>query len=1160
MATKDEFLNKDSLVPSSIPPSIQYGSDVVAEQLSRLDIDYIALVPGSSYRGLHDSIVNLTGNQKPEMLITLHEEHAVSIAHGYAKVTGTPMAVGLHANVGLMHATMAIFNAFCDRVPILMFGATGPLDARRRRPWIDWIHTAQDQGALIRPYIKFDDQPHSAQAAVESVIHAYVAAKSRPCAPTYVCLDLGLQEDEVDATKIEFPETSRYLDAATHPPIPSSDVVLRVESALSASKKPLFMFGRPSSNSLVSWQKRTQLADKFDARVITDIKQAATFPSHHRLHAGPPGVFLSAETCEIIREADLIISFDWIDLAGNLKAAEVKLDHIKIVHISIDSALHNGWSKDHFAIPPADIFVHADVDTTVAAILAATHDIPERRSKWSDIKAQAPRSTFANESTEIFMPDLAQSLYTVIPPDDICLVRVPLGWSGRDLRVTHPLGFMGMDGAAGIGSGCGQIVGTSLALRSKNAKNLVTVGVIGDGDFLMGSSALWTAVKYGLPCLVIVANNGSYFNDEVHQERVAKARGRVVENKWTGMRLTEPQPDCGKIAEGLGCAIVMEGRVEDRRELEAAIRDAVRQAREGKVVVLDVNVRPDGYGKAMTSSSGEEMHAFARQGELFLVAGYISTEAPLTVLESEACARFDLSSFPGKRYPHFICPKQALEASLSSNSSRSIKAGSHFDLLKLVAKVCPQDYASCYIFKYLRFLSSRDLEVAYDVCSELVVESILSVAQEQLLYSTLGELCHLGVAAIDSPHQQPRSSHGVRQGGVSGNFGVYNLGKSFGLSSSGRGHLNSLGPGRGRSGREGPPNGGAKSEERKMSSKGSKRIPCICHIAEPGIHGNDTTKYEYMSHLERHLRSHDIYICCHCLEKFTGRNKAEADRRKKDHRCVKQCSNSKCRKRCLVTPNHTPGTSACTRCIESSKQQWEAIFRLEYPGRPIPSGVFDEEDILSPSAELAQSGTRLWSSHTATTTSMDEAPMHSDGNSNMIFLSALNGELCHLGAAGVHNAPGNATFVQQGWHSGQGSKSDPMDYVESLATSDPNSDEDMDRALHDQRSQTSPSTATNNTAALGLPVVALNDQVLFGPFADNIDHRELAGQPGHDAAEDVRLFSDEPVLRSTVTNLTQAAQIASLTEELQQLRQEQARHLEMIQELQAAFQSMTLLH
>src|SRR5580704_7439494 len=160
-----------------------WGSDVVAETLRALEIPFIALNPGSSYRGLHDSLVNHLGNVQPQMLLCLHEEHAVAIAHGYAKVTGKPMAAALHSNVGLMHGTMAIFNAWCDRMPVLVLGATGPVDAPKRRPWIDWIHTARDQGALIRPYTKWDDQPASPEAAREALLRAYWLARSPPMGP-----------------------------------------------------------------------------------------------------------------------------------------------------------------------------------------------------------------------------------------------------------------------------------------------------------------------------------------------------------------------------------------------------------------------------------------------------------------------------------------------------------------------------------------------------------------------------------------------------------------------------------------------------------------------------------------------------------------------------------------------------------------------------------------------------------------------------------------------------------------------------------------------------------------------------------------------------------------------------------------------------------------
>src|SRR5580693_6072279 len=171
-----------------------FGSDVVAETLRDLDIPYIALNPGASYRGLHDSIVNFLGNEQPQMILCLHEEAAVAIAHGYAKVTGKAMGAAVHSNVGLFHATMAIFNAWCDRMPILILGATGPVDAMKRRPWIDWIHTAADQGALIRGYTKWDDQPASPGAAREAILRGTWIANTAPQGPVYINLDAEMQE------------------------------------------------------------------------------------------------------------------------------------------------------------------------------------------------------------------------------------------------------------------------------------------------------------------------------------------------------------------------------------------------------------------------------------------------------------------------------------------------------------------------------------------------------------------------------------------------------------------------------------------------------------------------------------------------------------------------------------------------------------------------------------------------------------------------------------------------------------------------------------------------------------------------------------------------------------------------------------------------------
>ena len=178
-----------------------WGSDSIAACLRALDVPYLALNPGASYRGLHDSLVNHLGNAAPQMLLCLHEENAVAIAHGYAKTSGRMMGAVLHSNVGLMHATMAIFNAWCDRVPVLLLGATGPWDAARRRPWIDWIHTASDQGALVRDYPKWDNQPGSIPAAIEALLRASQIAQTAPRGPVYVNLDAALQEVRLMASR-----------------------------------------------------------------------------------------------------------------------------------------------------------------------------------------------------------------------------------------------------------------------------------------------------------------------------------------------------------------------------------------------------------------------------------------------------------------------------------------------------------------------------------------------------------------------------------------------------------------------------------------------------------------------------------------------------------------------------------------------------------------------------------------------------------------------------------------------------------------------------------------------------------------------------------------------------------------------------------------------
>src|SRR5471032_143566 len=238
-----------------------FGSDVVADALRALDIPYLALTPGASYRCLHDSIVNYLGNSSPQMLLCLHEEAAVAIAHGYAKVTGKAMAAAVHSNVGLMHASMAMFNAWCDRMPMVVLGATGPVDAAKRRPWIDWIHTARDQGALVRGYTKWDDQPASPVAAREAVLRAGWIANTAPCGPTYVNLDTELQESKL-AEPVAPIDGKRFMPTVVS--AAPADQIKAAANLLRGAKQPVILAGRVS-RSLEAWNSRTVLAERLGA-------------------------------------------------------------------------------------------------------------------------------------------------------------------------------------------------------------------------------------------------------------------------------------------------------------------------------------------------------------------------------------------------------------------------------------------------------------------------------------------------------------------------------------------------------------------------------------------------------------------------------------------------------------------------------------------------------------------------------------------------------------------------------------------------------------------------------------------------------------------------------------------------------------------------------
>ncbi|WP_261334092.1 thiamine pyrophosphate-binding protein [Rhizobium leguminosarum] len=565
-----------------------FGSDVIARTLRSLDIPYIALNPGASYRGLHDSIVNYLGNESPQMLLCLHEEHAVAIAHGYAKVTGKPMLAAVHSNVGLMHATMAVFNAWCDRVPLVLLGATGPVDAAKRRPFIDWLHTSKDQGLLVRHYTKWDDQPASVAAAQESILRATWLSQMDPQGPVYINLDSEIQESALDFDPGEL-DPKRFMPP-TLPGLNEADVAAAAE-LLRAAKRPVILLGRVSRRE-PDWLNRRALVDVLQARVVTHRKLGAVYPTDHETHAGAPTSFLDAGSKQAIVEADVVLSLYWPDLAGTMKTACGRADaDKKIINVSIDHHIHNAWSMDHQALPAVDIFMPGDPDMLVEKLLRF-YGVGEPGHIVDDAPAPVTRPPSVDPNL-MTMAELSACVHMKTIDRKPTLLHVPTSWNSADWHYRHPMDYVGSDGGGGIGGGPGIAVGAALALMGTDRFPLALVG---DGDFLMGATALWTAVHYRIPVLMVIANNQSFYNDEVHQAKVAKARNRPVENKWIGQRMTDPEIALSKIAEAQGALGL--GPARNWAELSGMLDAAIDHVDAGGVAVIDARVIA-GYSKAV---------------------------------------------------------------------------------------------------------------------------------------------------------------------------------------------------------------------------------------------------------------------------------------------------------------------------------------------------------------------------------------------------------------------------------------------------------------------------------------------------------------------------------------------------------------------------------
>jgi len=499
------------------------------------------------------------------------------------------MAAAVHSNVGLFHATMAIFNAWCDRTPVIVLGATGPVDAAKRRPWIDWIHTARDQGAIVRNYTKWDDQPASPAAAREALLRASWIANTAPMGPVYINLDAEMQEAKLPEPLPPI-DVARYIPHAQ--PSASPELIKEAAALLKAAKHPVMLVGRVS-RSLDGWNDRIALAEAINAKVITDLKIGCGFPTDHPQHAGAPAASaLVPEAIEALKAADLILGLDCVDLNGILRGGfGFDVPKTKIIHVTADFHIHNGWSMDYEALPPVDVLLPTTPDEAVPQLLAA-------------LGGAKPRKPVAVPKAEAYQPsdgplrvdDLARALRSAVGQREATLTHLPLSWNGATWPFRHPLDFLGSEGGGGVGGGPGNSVGAALALKGSGR---LPIAVCGDGDFMMGATAIWTAVHYRIPLLFVVCNNRSFFNDELHQERVARIRNRPVENRWIGQRISDPDIDCSGVARAQGA--VGFDPVTKARDLVPTFEKAIAAVEQGQVAVVDVRVEP-GYSAVATAA------------------------------------------------------------------------------------------------------------------------------------------------------------------------------------------------------------------------------------------------------------------------------------------------------------------------------------------------------------------------------------------------------------------------------------------------------------------------------------------------------------------------------------------------------------------------------
>jgi benzoylformate decarboxylase/acetolactate synthase-1/2/3 large subunit len=574
-----------------------WGSDVMVDALRQLDLPYVALNPGSSFRGLHDSLVNYAGDEI-QMIECPHEKIAVGVAHGYAKATGRPMAVILHDLVGLLQGTMGVYYAYIDRVPVLVLGGSGPADHTRRRPYIDWIHSANVQGQVVRDYTKWDHEPRSIESVPAILARAHRIATTGPCGPTYVALDAGMQEDPL-IEPVAVDEVAA-LAAAPAPVAPDPTALRALAEELCAARRPMMVLGYAGRDP-ASFQHLVELAELVGIGAV-DTYWRLNFPTRHPLAVSDP-VIDDADCVLFVDVKDMVKPTHRIDRLA--RRVESRLDpDCRVLSLGFGDIGISSWSEDYAQLIPAHHTIVADTVVALPLLLAecrlllADEDAGRaaERAAWKADLADRhdrmhaewdARAVEAATETPVATAQLAAAVWEVVREHDWVLTAGTASeWALRlwdfDAPYRHPGRQLGTATQLGISLG--------VALAHKGTGRLV-VDLQPDGDLMFDVGALWVASRYQLPLLVVMFNNRAYYNDWEHQERLAEQRGTPIERARIGMAIDEPEPDFAAVAKGFGW--YSEGPVTDPAAITEAVRRAAAHVMEtGGPALVDVVCQP----------------------------------------------------------------------------------------------------------------------------------------------------------------------------------------------------------------------------------------------------------------------------------------------------------------------------------------------------------------------------------------------------------------------------------------------------------------------------------------------------------------------------------------------------------------------------------------